>query len=260
MHLDVLDLRNFYYRSALGRRAQGVIRGRMQAMWPEAAGQFVAGFGFTAPLLRPYLKDGRAVTALMPGPQGVMPWPQEGLNVSVLVEDRWGPIHSNDVDRLVVMHGLETSETPSDVLDEASRVLSPSGRAMFIVPNRAGLWARRDRTPFGYGRPYSLGQLEAQLKRHGFTTERAVSVLYQIPSHRRIWGRTAGVFEAIGTRVPYLAAGGVLMVEVSKQTYAPRRPGEPKRVRKALGALEGLARPEPKPAMNRSGRDAIKGG
>ncbi|WP_420863845.1 hypothetical protein [Algirhabdus cladophorae] len=246
MHLDVLDLRNFYYRSTLGRRAQSVIRGRVQQFWPKATDEFVAGFGFTVPLLRPYLSDARRIVALMPGPQGVMPWPQEGRNVSVLTEDRWWPLHHGEVDKLIVMHGLETSETPTDVLNEAARVLSPSGKVLFIVPNRAGLWARRDRTPFGYGRPYSPIQLEAQMKRHGFTTERTGSVLYQPPSHRKLWTKTAGAFEAIGAHLPF-AAGGVLMVEASKQTYAPRRPGKPAPAKKALEALEGLARPEPKP-------------
>ena len=55
MHLDVQDLRNFYYRSALGRAAQKSIRDRMLSLWPEAKGQTVVGFGFAAPLLRPYL-------------------------------------------------------------------------------------------------------------------------------------------------------------------------------------------------------------
>ena len=75
MHLDVQDLRNFYYRNALGRAAQKSLRDRMTELWPEAKGQTVVGFGFAAPLLRPYLKDARRVITLMPGPQGVMPWP-----------------------------------------------------------------------------------------------------------------------------------------------------------------------------------------
>ena len=53
MHLDVQDLRNFYYRSALGRAAQHSLRTRMLELWPEAKGQTVVGFGFAAPLLRP---------------------------------------------------------------------------------------------------------------------------------------------------------------------------------------------------------------
>ena len=43
MHLDVLDLRNFYYRSPLGRAAQKVIRDELLQIWPEAKGQTVAG-------------------------------------------------------------------------------------------------------------------------------------------------------------------------------------------------------------------------
>ena len=87
MHLDVLDLRNFYYRSALGRRAQKVIRDAIVAKWPEAKGQTVVGFGFAVPLLRPYLPQARRVIGLMPGPQGVMPWPAGEKNVAVLCED-----------------------------------------------------------------------------------------------------------------------------------------------------------------------------
>ena len=83
MHLDVLDLRNFYYRSPLGRAAQKVIRDRLVEMRPEAKGQTVTGFGFAAPLLRPYLADARRVIALLPAPQGVMPWPAGRPKVSV---------------------------------------------------------------------------------------------------------------------------------------------------------------------------------
>ena len=39
MHLDVQDLRNFYYRSMLGRAAQTVVRNRILELWPEAKGQ-----------------------------------------------------------------------------------------------------------------------------------------------------------------------------------------------------------------------------
>ena len=84
MHLDVLDLRNFYYRTQLGRVAQRAIREQVVALWPDVKGQTVAGYGFAVPLLRPYLDQARRVIGLMPGPQGVMPWPAGGDNVSVL--------------------------------------------------------------------------------------------------------------------------------------------------------------------------------
>jgi SAM-dependent methyltransferase len=247
MHLDVLDLRKFYYRSALGRAAQKVIRDELVAMWPEAKGQMVVGFGFAVPLLRPFLKDARRVIGLMPGPQGVMPWPPDGPNVSVLCEDTLWPIETGHVDKLVMLHGLETTEQPSSLLEEAWRVLGPGGRAVFIVPNRGGLWSRSDQTPFGFGRPYSLGQLETQLRKHRFVTERTLSTLYQPPAARKLWRKSAGFLERVGHNLPAITAGGVLMIEVSKQMAAPSRPGLTEAVRKPLRALEGIAKPKPKP-------------
>lgn len=252
MHLDVHELRNFYYRSQLGRAAQRVVRGVVQEFWPEARGQTVAGFGFAVPLLRPYLPEARRVMGLMPGPQGVMPWPAGLQNVSVLCEETQWPIQTGQVDKLVVMHGLETSENPFDLLQESYRVLGPGGSGIFIVPNRAGLWARSDQTPFGYGRPYSIGQLEAQLKSHGLTPERHVSALYQPPSQKKRWMKAGPVLERVGRKMPTIYAGGVVIVEVSKQIPAPKRPGLAEAVKKPLTILDGLTNPVPKPAMRSS--------
>ncbi len=44
-------------------------------------------------------------------------------------------------------------------------------------------------------------------------------------------------------------AGGVLIVEATKQVPAPRRPGLGARVKKPLGVLEGLGVPEPSRKM-----------
>ena len=84
MHLDVQDLRNFYYRSALGRAAQRAVRDQVKRYWPTGKGHTMVGYGFAVPLLRPYLPDARRVIGLMPGPQGVLPWPQGQPNVTVL--------------------------------------------------------------------------------------------------------------------------------------------------------------------------------
>lgn len=249
MHLDVLDLRNFYYRTKLGRVAQRAIRDRLVDLWPDVKGQTVAGFGFAAPLLRPFLADARRVIALMPAQQGVMPWPAGMPNVSVLCEETQWPLATGMVDRLVLLHGFETSEQPSALLDEASRVLGPGGRALFIVPSRSGLWARREGTPFGYGRPYTLGQLEAQLKRHEFNPERSMAALFSPPSGRQFWLRTAEFWEKNGRRFAPWLAGGALMVEVSKQVYAPKRGGLGAAVTRPLRVLEGVGQAIPTPSL-----------
>ena len=248
MHLDVVDLRNFYYRTRLGRAAQRAIREKVLKCWPEANGQTVAGFGFAVPLLRPYLKDARRVIGLMPGPQGVMPWPVGMPNVAVLCEETSWPLETGRVDKLVVMHGLETSENPTALLEECWRVLGPGGKALFIVPNRAGLWSRGDGTPFGFGRPYSLGQLENQLKLHSFLPERHLAALFQPPSHKRFWLKTGPFWEATGGRISSHLAGGVLIVEATKRVHAPTPTGLREAVRRPLKILDGIKKPEPTPA------------
>lgn len=248
MHHDVLDLRNFYYRTQLGRVAQRAIREKLAELWPDVKAQTVVGFGFAVPLLRPFLGEARRVIGLMPGQQGVMPWPAGVENVSVLCEEVSWPIGTGMVDRLVVMHGLETSEHPAELLDECWRVLGPGGRAVFVVPNRAGLWSRRDKTPFGFGRPYTMGQLDAQIRRHNFTPERQRSALYVPPSEARFWLRTAHLWERAGQKVNSALAGGVLLMEVSKQVQAPLRPGLRAAVRRPLRGLDVLPAPQAEPA------------
>lgn len=243
MHLDVTELRDFYYRSALGRAAQRVIRDELVQLWPEAKGQAVAGFGFAVPLLRPFLPQARRVIALMPAPQGVVRWPVGQPNVALLCEETLWPVSTGFVDKLVVMHGLETSEQPAALLEECWRALGPGGRAVFVVPNRAGLWSRTDATPFGFGRPYTMGQLETVLRRHRFVIERGLSTLYQPPSVKRLWRRVGGMMEATGRHLPALAAGGVLMVEASKQVAHPVRPGLAEAVRRPIRAIEGIPAP-----------------
>ena len=242
MHLDVADLKAFYYRTPLGRAAQRAVRGRIAEIWPEARGLTVAGYGFAAPLLRPYLGSARRVMALMPAPQGVTRWPHDLPNVSALVEEARWPLETGHVDRLVMMHGLETSEDPSGVLDEAARVLGPGGRLLVVVPNRAGLWSRRDTTPFGYGRPYSLRQLEGQLRRHGLQPGGHWAALFQPPTHRRFWLRAGPVLERAGRSVSTRYAGGVLLVEAGKHPPAPAG-GTGVAARRPIEALAGM--PEP---------------
>lgn len=128
MHLDVQDLRNFYYRNPLGRAVQNAVGAEIRTLWPEAKGQTVAGYGFAVPFLRPYLKDSRRVIALMPAPQGVIHWPADKPNISVLCEETLWPLETGRVDKLMLVHGLETCERPGELLEECWRVLGPGDR------------------------------------------------------------------------------------------------------------------------------------
>ncbi len=244
MHIDVRDLRAFYYRTRLGRAAQRAVRDQVRDFWPSVAGETVVGMGFAVPLLRPFRAEARRTIALMPGAQGVMPWPAGEDNVSVLCEETLWPVQTGHVDRLVLLHALETSETPGRLLQECYRTLGPGGRALFIVPNRAGLWARNDRTPFGFGRPYSLSQLEAQLRAYDFVPQGHAAALFQPVSERPFWMRAGKLMERTGRSITGRFAGGVLMVEAVKQIPA-RSGGLGVRERHPLRVLGGAGRPLP---------------
>lgn len=257
MHLDVVDLRAFYYRSRLGRGTKSALQREVRRLWPDVRSETVVGFGFAAPLLRPFLSEARRVISLMPAPQGVMPWPQTGPNVSVLTEETHWPLPIGLVDRMIVAHGLETCDRPGALLDEIWRVLAPGGRVIFVLPNRSGLWARRDGTPFGFGRSYSFGQIEAQLRVHQFQPELHAAALFSPPSPRRFWLRTARFWERLGQRLGISRLAGVIMIEATKQVYVLPRQGAKESSRSPLELLEGLA-PRPKPVTGRMGRKSSR--
>jgi SAM-dependent methyltransferase len=253
MHLDVIDLRTFYYRTSLGRSAQRVLQAALLEFWPETRGMNVAGFGFAIPLLRPFLANSRRVLALMPDQQGVMHWPAGAANLCTLVDETRWPLEAGSIDRIIVAHGLETCESPDALLAEIWRVLAPGGRAIFIVPNRSGVWARRDATPFGFGRPYSFGQLESLLRAQRFEPQGHSAALYAPPSHRKFWLQTSPFWERVGRRFNPQFVAGALLVEATKTVYA-RPPAASARaiVPGPIDVLEGLAGAKPKPVAQQT--------
>lgn len=252
MHQDVVDLRDFYYRTRLGRAAQRALQTSLRSLWPNTRAMTVAGFGFAAPLLRPFLADARRVLSLMPAQQGVMPWPRGEPNLSALVEETDWPLPAGVIDRLIVAHGLETGERPAALLEEIWRVLAPAGHVAFVVPNRSGAWARRDVTPFGHGRPYSVRQMESLLRKHRFAPERHRGALFWPPSHASFWLRTAPLWERIGSRFEPTMFAGALVVEASKQIYARPPSGSKVAATDPFAVLGGLTRPKPEPVAGRS--------
>ena len=79
------------------------------------------------------------------------------------------PLTDGAVDRVLLVHALEMTNDPAALLREVWRVLAPGGRLLAVVPNRRGVWARMDTTPFGHGRPYSRSQINQLLRETWFT-------------------------------------------------------------------------------------------
>ncbi len=218
MRTDVVDLRDFY-ATGPGQAVRGVVRQRLREVWPDVRGLSVLGLGFATPFLGPFLPEADRVIAAMPATQGVVHWPREGAGLTVLTEEVELPFPDLSIDRLLMVHYLESAEQIRPVLREAWRVLSGQGRLMVVVPNRRGLWARFERTPFGHGRPYSTGQLTRLLRDNLFMPIRDTTALYLPPIAWRVAPTAAPAWERLGAW-GLSAFAGVVMIEAAKQIYA----------------------------------------
>lgn len=219
MHPDVVELRDFYARP-LGGMVRRLLVHRIRARWRRTGGATLMGLGFATPFLSAFRGDAMRLGALMPAEQGALMWPRTGPVHSVLVEEETLPLPDACVDHLLAVHCLESSGRVRALLREMWRVLKPEGRLLIVVPNRRGVWARTDNTPFGHGRPYSPGQLERLLADALFTPVEWGAALYLPPIDRPLVLRSAMAMERLGARL-WPAFAGVIIVEAKKELMAP---------------------------------------
>lgn len=226
---DIIDLRDFY-NSPLGGVARRVIRQKLRTFWPDCAGLKVLGLGYCTPYLGLWRETSERTLAFMPSTQGVLHWPNGGRSLTALVDDRDLPLANASIDRLLIVHTLENTENLRHMLREAWRILEGSGKVIIVVPNRSGIWARIDRTPFGAGRPYSVGQLKRLLRDSLFTPLRTDHALYMPPFENRMMVRSAMAWEQVGS-FAFQRLAGVSIIEATKQIYA-LKPNAPERARR----------------------------
>lgn len=241
MSLDVVDLRNFYSQP-LGMVARRFIGRGIRALWSDTHGQRVLGLGYAIPYLGVFREQAERCIALMPAAQGVVRWPSARPALAALVDENELPLPEACVDRVLLVHALEMSHEPTALLREAWRVLAGSGRLMAVIPNRRGIWARTDSTPFGHGRPYSRGQITQLLRETWFTPNGWEEALYVPPVPRKWFLRSAVAWERTGATLN-LPLAGVHIVEATKQVY---RAIPARRERKRLiPVLEPVLAPSP---------------
>lgn len=235
MQVDVVDLKSFY-ASPLGLMARQMVLRAVRSRWESLNGLALMGLGYAVPYLDS-LRDGTERTlAFMPARQGVVSWPPGQLSLTSLVEPTDLPLREAVMDRILVVHALETSDDPSALMEELWRVLAPGGHLMLIVPNRRGPWARVDTTPFGNGQPYSRRQLTDLLRKALFTPTWWAEALFVPPVKRGYILRSAPIWERVGTALS-LPFAGVHIIEATKQIYRPAITGKAQRVRGMLPVL-----------------------
>lgn len=236
-----------FYASRLGGAAQAMVSRRLQTLWPNLDGLDVLGYGYGIPYLHNYNDSARSLIYAMPSEQGAARQMSSRGNISALTIGHELPFAPSVFDRVLVAHGLEEAPLMPALLDELWRVMKPEGRIVIVAANRAGLWARADKTPFGTGRPFSRTQLSNALKNSGFVPLVRSGALYCPPMNKVCGMRMAITFEKFGETVcPGLS--GLVLVEAVKRLYAGRDRRQKKRLRRpdfsgagALGASTNIS-------------------
>lgn len=217
MHTDIVDLRSFYH-SRLGQRASQAILLALGDLWAKLPGERLVGLGYAVPYLDKFGPDAERAFAFMPAGQGAVNWPSGENSSTVLCFDEELPLPDASIDRILMVHSLEFAEDACETLKEVWRVLAPGGRLVIVAPNRRGVWARFEHTPFGAGRPYSRGQLTRLLRESNFTPGVLAEALMFPPSQSRSTSHLGARFEKLGRRFwPVFA--GVNIVEAQKRLY-----------------------------------------
>lgn len=216
--MDIVDLREFY-GSKLGLATRRSLAGQLRPRLAGFSGGTVMGLGYAMPYLADCVVKPDSQLAFMMARQGVFRWPEEGAVQSALVDECDLPLLESVVDVALVVHGLELTDAPAEMLREIWRVLAPQGRLFLVVPNRRGVWARFDTSPFGHGQPFSRPQLSALLKESQFSVVSWSYALYFPPSARAAILSAAPAIEGLGSRL-MPALSGAIIVEAAKQVYA----------------------------------------
>lgn len=220
MKIDIAEIHKFYH-SRLGKLAQKYIARKIAYLWPDAVNDIIVGYGYPLPYLERYHPRAEQIAVLMPCFQGASPWPEDKANAVALTQADRLPLRDNSVNRLLIIHALEHSEDPVQLLREAWRVLIDGGCVLIVVPNRRGFWARNPLTPFGVGEPYSGHQLYALIEESLFTPSKPLYALFTPPTQLKVILSAAETLERLGSSGWMNKIGGITLIEAHKQVISP---------------------------------------
>ena len=217
--MDCAQLKTFY-ESSLGGVARRALCRSIRTIWPKSKGERVLGLGYTSPFIRPFMDDAQAVYLAIPQRFGALPWPHLGPNCVTLTDPQNLPFAPGTFDKILMVHGLEFMEHSGPVLEECWRILAPGGRLLICTPNRTGIWSHMDRTPFGYGAPFTARQLTEHLTQCYLTPLSVTYSLMMPPTHRRTLLKFFSQTEHFSNGLCKKLAG-VIIMEAQKKIYQP---------------------------------------
>jgi SAM-dependent methyltransferase len=217
MSIDARDASAFY-GTPLGELTAGQLRQTLLRIWPDCKNMAILGLGYTTPYLQLWREQSARTIAVSPSNQHLTPWPASRANLVCCAEEDSLPFPDLMFDRILLIHGLEQADNARRILREVWRLLKDDGRVIIAVPNRRGVWAYAESTPFGHGQPYSQGQLARLLNNLFFRVERQEATLFAPPLNWRPTLRAFNLWERAGHAIaPQLA--GLTIAEATKDLH-----------------------------------------
>jgi SAM-dependent methyltransferase len=170
-----------FYRSHLGKYVKQTIEKELYNLSPlQDIQKTVLGLGYATPYLTEHMKH-HFVFSFMPEDLGVELWPDEKLSKVALIHDWLIPLSNQSVDLSILIHSLEFSNHKQAFLQELWRILKKDGSIIVVVPNRLSFWSSFEKTPFGHGSPFTMGQLINLFSQNGFEIVKQKRLLYLPP-------------------------------------------------------------------------------
>ncbi|TRW18181.1 class I SAM-dependent methyltransferase [Glacieibacterium frigidum] len=204
-HAETIEDFTDWYATPPGREAARLLSTAVRPLLGKG-GRLLA-VGQTAPVLtRLHGLRHERVAMIVETP---VRWPATAASRSAVADPERLPFADALFDDALLVHALELCERPRAVLRELWRVLSPAGRVVLVVPNRAGIWARVEALPFGRGHPYGRGALTRLLDDAMFEVESWSTALSAPPVTRLRW-----LERPLARLAPHL--GGVHVVAARK--------------------------------------------
>ncbi len=218
MRDDFREVTDFYATRG-GRVAARLLRRRIATVWPDLSRLRVLGLGHTQPFLSLWQQQATCIAGEGQAPRQATVSTHLLASASCVVREDELPFPDLSFDRILVSHALETSLNAPKLLRTVWRVLRDDGRLLLVVPNRRGMWAHLENTPFGQGAPSSKRQIERLLADALFRVERTDGALWLPPADLRPLLRMGNLVERAGARLaPQFP--GVLLIEAVKDVYA----------------------------------------
>ncbi len=220
-----------FYETELGKIVQGNIASFIKEIWPSAENhlaqhQTILGFGNAAPYLSVFNKNNLIFNLIINEHLSTKSRGEISLDAEAKI-----PLAEDSIDKVIVIHCLEFQEDFENILKEIWHVLKPSGKVIFIIPNKNSLWSKLNFSPFFQGKSFSHIKIQKSISEYMFSILQIESTLHFFPNLYKIFPRILIKTDKISSK---FCLGGVILLEAEKRLISSVPDFKPQRTSKYI--------------------------